>query len=161
MRWHMQPSLHGAGRDWLLDPDSLTQKLVSHSAGDFRVQRIAEGRIFTTPGYPLPGGGLAHCNFSQGFGLYWQREVALIGRGRPWVLALTLVPCQHQALTRRLRLLKNRPLGNFLFQQPGLQRLRMDFAATDLGHARRSWFRLNQQDMVLIELFRNDFLDAL
>ena len=161
MQWQPTPTTTGAAREWLVDSDSLTRKLVSHSAGQFRVQRVAEGRRFTAPGCSQQGRKFAAGSADPGFGLYWQREVILLGKGQPWVHALTLVPCRHQALTRRLRLLKNRPLGNFLFQQPQLQRLSMDFAAPEHGHARRSWFRLADQEMILIELFRHDFLDSL
>lgn len=57
------------------------------------------------------------------------REVVLMGRGQPVVLARTVIPPkalrgEHCALAR----LGNRPLGEVLFAQRGLSRARLEFA---------------------------------
>jgi len=140
---------------WLLDTESLTRKLKVHSQGRFDVQVLAEQRRFTSPGKPLPRGAIDPGR------LFWQRDVVLRGRGEPWVQARTLVPARYQRLTRRLRLLGNSPLGAFLFARPGLTRMSFDFASLPEGEARRSWFRVGSQQIILIELFLHEFLDTL
>lgn len=75
--------------------------------------------------------------------------------------ACTLVPVRYQQLNQRLRRLGNRPLGAFLFSRPGLTRMGFDFASLPEGQARRSWFRIGHQQIILIELFLDEFLDTL
>ncbi|MCH8551590.1 MAG: chorismate lyase [Natronospirillum sp.] len=153
--WQAAPPDNGVARDWLTDTGSLTAKLLSLSGGDFRVDVLREGRFFGAVGRPVPQPSVAR---GAGHGLYWQREVLLCGRNEGWVRALTLVPVRHQALIRRLRRLGRQPLGAFLFAQAELQRVTMDFATLDWGLARRSWFRLGTQEIILIEVFLDDFL---
>lgn len=158
LKWRAQPQTkRRAVLPWLLDTGSLTNKLIARAGDEFAILRIAEGRQFNSPGRPVP----AMSADRAAHNLYWHREVLLQGHGRPWVHALTLIPVRHRALVMRLRQLGDNPLGGFLFRQPGLQRLRMDFAAMPHGQARRSWFRIDRQDIILVEVFLNEFLDTL
>lgn len=152
LNWQTKPPIAGPARAWLTDPGSLTRKLMVRSQGKFAVRVQHEGLRFCSPGPGLAS--LAH-------GLYWQREVLLLGRGEPWVRGLTLVPAQNQILRARLRLLGTRPLGGFLFKQRNLQRERMDYAQSALGVARRTHFTIGQHPIILIELFLQPFLDQL
>lgn len=153
LTWSTRLPLSTVERAWLTDPGSLTEKLVSASGGDFRVALHAQERRWTSPGTPSP----TH----HGHDLYWCRDVTLYGTGQPWVQARTLVPAREQRLLRRLRQLGTRPLGAFLFRQPGLQRLRMDYARLPEGVARRSWFTLGHQEIILVEVFLPSFFDQL
>lgn len=150
--WQSVPPVTGPARHWLTDRGSLTRKLVAQSGGAFAVRVQHEGVSFCSPGPGLLP--LKH-------GLYWQREVILLGRGEPWVRALTLVPARNQLLRARLRLLGTRPLGGFLFSRHDLRRERMDYAISADGVARRTHFTIGQQPIVLIELLLQPFLDQI
>lgn len=155
LNWQAAPQCSGPACAWLADTESLTRKLKIHSQGQFDVQVLDEQRCFTSPGKPLPRGA------ADPGRLFWQRDVLLLGGGEPWVRACTLVPARYQRLTRRLRLLGNSPLGAFLFSRPELTRMGFDFASLPEGEARRSWFRMGSQQIILIELFLHEFLDTL
>lgn len=158
LNWQVRPQTNDSKvLPWLLDTGSLTHKLVTRAGDGFSIRRVAEGRQFNSPGRPVPATSPRRTPHS----LYWHREVVLQGHGQPWVHALTLIPVRHRALVMRLRQLGDNPLGGFLFRQPGLQRLRMDFATMPRGQARRSWFRIDRQDIILVEVFLNEFLDTL
>lgn len=148
-RWSKQLDMSADERAWLSDAGSLTEKLVARSQGDFHVELTAQCRRWTHPGYPNP----TH----HAHGLYWCRDVVLRGGQQPWVQARTLVPVHQRALIRRLQRLGRRPLGAFLFQQPNLQRLRMDYARLPHGLARRSWFIMGSAEIILIEVFLPTF----
>lgn len=148
-RWSKRLAMAAEERAWLTDAGSLTEKLVAHSQGHFAVELLAQQRRWTHPGQPNP------THHAQG--LYWCRDVVLHGRGKPWVQATTLVPVHQRALIRRLQRLGRRPLGAFLFQQPNLRRLRMDYARLTHGLARRSWFTMGPHEIILIEVFLPDF----
>ncbi|MEX1058404.1 MAG: chorismate lyase, partial [Natronospirillum sp.] len=144
--WQSTPIGTGAARTWLTSTDSLTRKLVAHSEGQFAVQVLHQGVAFCSPGRGIT---------SMHHGLYWQREVQLLGHQEPWVRALTFVPARHRRLCTRLHLLGEQPLGAFLFKQPDLQRQQMDYAATPWGLARRARFSIGHQQIILVELFLN------
>lgn len=120
-RWlppHRHWQLHPARpvRGWLLEEGSLTARLVALAEGEFRVELLAQywGRpaVEEALRLRLPPGRFALI-----------REVALIGRGQPWVRARSVLPAT--ALTgpgRRLRKLGTRSLGHLLFRDPTLVR---------------------------------------
>lgn len=141
--------------DWLTDTGSLTAKLMAVSEGAFSVRVLRQGRLNGATGAPVPTGSRLR---GIGRGLFWQREVLLCGHNAGWVRALTLVPARYQRLSRRLRQLGDRPLGAFLFAQTDLERLSMDYARLDWGLARRSWFRVGGQEIILVEVFLDEFL---
>lgn len=158
LHWRSEPPASGMPRQWLQDTGSLTAKLQSFTGGQLKVRVLAEGRCRAAPGHPRPPGSRTRRQLP---GLYWQREVVLHAGATNLIRAVTLVPLPQQRLIRRLRLLGSKPLGAFLFAQPGLQRLQMDFAALDWGLARRSWFRIGRDEIVLVEVFLNSLLEQL
>ena len=169
-RWqHVQQfqsgTIPGDLRDWLLDEQSLTERLIKASDDNFRVQRLSQRwqRPF-----------LSECRLlgiPQG---QWAlvREVALHGHEQPWVYARSVMPAAtlHGRL-RRLRRLQDRSLGALLFQQASLAREEFElallppnsqFIAAGLRQAspawaRRSCFRLFGQRLLVSEVFLERF----
>jgi chorismate lyase len=103
-------------RPWLLDTGSLTQRLITAAAGDFRVQVVRQ--CWARP----------MRNEAQALGLRPHaralvREVRLVCRDAPWVYARTVIP--RATLTgaeRRLARLRARSLGAVLFADPSTTR---------------------------------------
>ena len=84
----------------------------------------------------------------------WSRQVILLGRGRPWVSAHSLIPASSlQGPLRRLCKLQERPLGEFLFRHPSLQRRQLEIARTPDGWGRRSVFYLFGKPLLVAEFF--------
>ena len=100
------------------------------------------------------------------------RQVLLLCDGEPWVAARTIIPLSTlQGSLRRLRHLKNRPLGAFLFAHPRLERgnievTQLPFSAPPLNlinnstqitdqapWGRRSLFRLQSHPVLVSEVF--------
>ncbi|MGH8493188.1 MAG: chorismate--pyruvate lyase family protein [Moraxellaceae bacterium] len=112
--WQLHPE--PGVRSWLLEPGSLTARLVAKSQGHFHVQLLAQywGRPAVEESRRLrlhPGR----------FALI--REVALMGNDEAWVRARSVLPAS--SLTgpgRRLRKLGNRSLGGLLFRDSTLRR---------------------------------------
>jgi len=175
-RWYAPSRLRSYGvtppralQPWLLDQGSLTAKLVARSQGDFRVQvlhqvvarpLLSEQRLLG-----MTAGRQALV-----------REVVLFGRGQPWVFARSLVPLTSlTGCLRQLRWLRERPLGTFLFAQPGLRRGALQFsrirpdqqylpAALDAGESlwgRRSVFSLEGKPLMVSEVFLPQFTHSL
>lgn len=152
-RRHPSLQLPRRWRGWLLDSGSLTARLVALSAGDFRVEVVAQGW-----GRP---------NLSEARALRIDprlrvlvREVRLIGHGQAWVHARSLIP--STTLTgphRKLAHLGNRPLGEVLFQDPSMERSPIETALVPLyrdnqrAWARRSVFRLDGKPLLVSEVF--------
>ncbi len=153
-------------RSWLLDPGSLTERLVQLSHGQFRVQvikqrmgrpRLSEQRLL---GMPARQQALI-------------REVILFGNNQPWVYARSVIP--QQTLSGRLRSLKkldNRPLGALLFSEPGMRRGAIEVARQDTRtlplpsplhgvnaviSGRRSLFWLDDKPLLVCEMFLPEF----
>ena len=106
-------------------------------------------------------------------------EVLLYCHESPLIYARTIIPAQ--TLTgeqRELGELGDRPLGEFLFSQPGLKRDVMEVAALRQGHqlfdsasahisvkaqeiwARRSVFRLEHKPLLVAEVFLPELLNG-
>jgi len=109
-------ALPTANREWLLDSASLTQRLIKASNHQFSVNVLSQqwGNA-TLSEYNLLGRPTRlRCLI---------REVLLIGHHQPWVYARSVMPVS--SLTGELRHLRhfdNRPLGQLLFNTPGMQR---------------------------------------
>ncbi len=121
-RAHGPATLPAMLRPWLLDRGSLTQRLITASSGSFRVrvlhQRIARPLFSEMRLLNMPRGHVAVV-----------REVILYGCKQPWVFARSVLPLS--SLTGRLRMLRKfdaRPLGDYLFRDPGLRRGEMQIA---------------------------------
>ena len=109
-------------RRWLVDKGSLTQRLIDHSDGDFRVSlrrqgwfrpRFSEARLLAQP----PGR------------LAMIREVDLLCHGVPVVFARTVIPASSlMGRSRSLAGLGDRPLGAMLFRDPTTRRERVQYA---------------------------------
>lgn len=153
-------------RTWLLDPSSLTQKLLAVSGGKFAVEVLQQTHARASRSEAL----------ALGIGFHQRcliREVILCGQNQPWVFARSVLPLT--SLTGRLRHLRKqgaRPLGAFLFRQPQLQRSPIALALISRHHGylpanllgttpvwgRRSIFTLNTKPLLVSEVFLPEFL---
>src|SRR5690606_9493092 len=103
-------------RHWLLDPGSLTKRLIRASGGQFRVQVLRQGFL---PASPHERHELALGQREWPF----VREVALLCHGTPWVFARTLIPSATlKGPARALTHLGTKPLGAVLFNDPQVRR---------------------------------------
>jgi len=149
----------------LLDPSSLTARLMQACPGEFRVRVCGEGWqrpcLDEVRALGMPPGMVG-----------WVREVQLLCDGKPWVFARTVIPVSTlTGAQRRLTRLGNRPLGACLFADPGMTRDEMQLARILPGqeiHARavqgandrigeiwgrRSVFRLAGKPLLVAECF--------
>jgi chorismate--pyruvate lyase len=150
---------------WLLDAGSLTDRLKQACSGRFEVRVLDEG-------WRRPRLDEARVLGMSDSTLGWVRQVQLLCDGRPWVFARTIIPVT--SLTgpqRRLAHLGNRPLGAFLFADPGMQRGSVELARIRKGQAmfaeatsgltaksgeiwgRRSVFRVGGKPLLVTEVF--------
>lgn len=143
---------------WLLDPGSLTARLMARAHGSFRVRvtRLAWARPSLGEAREL---ALAHGEWAL------VREVVLEGGGQPWVMARSVIPRRTLVgRNRQLRGLGDRPLGAFLFRDPTLSRRAVHIvnAAPSTGMAavgahivwgRRSTFILRGLPLLVAEYF--------
>lgn len=156
---------------WLLAEGSLTRLLIAASAGDFRVQRIAQR-------WQRPTRSEARLLGLAADRRALVREVILWGRGEPWVYGRSILPAQ--TLTgdlRRLRRLQNSSLGALLFSYPQLRRAPFQLARLEPGTVpavvsqrgpdaaplwgRRSRFELRQRALIVSEVFLPAFVARL
>jgi len=111
---------------WLLDPGSLTTRLVRASGGDFAVRVLHQGwgRPTADEAELL---GLPHGQYA------WLRETALRCHGETWVYARSVMPLATlNGKLRFLQRLKNSSLGALLFRDPTLTRSRFQIAQLPL-----------------------------
>jgi len=151
---HASPPPERRWRSWLEDPGSLTAKLKARSACHFRVKVLQEGWV-----------ELNQAALRQRFGpvassrRFWSRQVCLLGLDQPWVLAHTLIAeTSLQGPLQVLRTLDEKPLGEYLFQQPDLRRGELEIARLQEAWARRTVFNLRQQPIMVAEAFLPDLL---
>lgn len=167
-------------REWLLDSASLTLRIKNHCQancmGQFSVKLLHQGM-----GIPSNDEVQRLKLKSRRYALI--REVLLYCGNTPVIFARTVIPIK--TLTgpqRQLSHLGNRPLGEFLFAQPSLQRDAMEIAVLKHGHqlfdssinnlraeslnlpekvwARRSIFRLRHKPLLVAEVFLPDILST-
>ena len=161
-------------REWLLDSASLTMRIKNHcqagQMGNFSVKLVHQGM-----GIPsndeVQRLKLNHRRYAL------IREVLLYCGATPVIFARTVIPIKTlSGPQRQLGHLGNRPLGEFLFAQPALQRDAMEVAVLKTGHqlhdiaahsldknigqvwARRSIFRLRHKPLLVAEVFLPDLL---
>lgn len=158
-------SLRPRLREWLLDPGSLTQRLVDACDGQFRVEVLSQG-------YGRPERNEARLLRMRIGQRALIREVRLYCGDEPWVFARTVIP--HRTLSgprRRLLFLGNKPLGAVLFADPSMRRDEMQISCIRPDHelhrhalgsgkgssepiwGRRSVFYLNEQPLLVSEVF--------
>jgi len=150
---------------WLLDAGSLTDRLKRACRGRFEVRVVEEG-------WRRPRLDEARALGMRHGMVGWVRQVQLLCNGVPWVFARTIIPVTTlSGAQRRLAHLGNRPLGAFLFADPGMQRSPMEVAAIREGQAmfglateglkrkpaviwgRRSVFRVGDKPLLVTEVF--------
>ncbi len=162
-------------REWLVDSASLTLRIKKHcqsnDMGCFSVKLLRQGMAI--PSNDEVQRLKLH---SRRYALI--REVLLYCGETPVIFARTVIPIK--TLTgpqRQLSHLGNRPLGEFLFAQPNLQRDTMEVAVLNSGHqlfdsavsrisgdslsgiwARRSIFRLGHKPLLVAEVFLPELL---
>ncbi|MFJ3486122.1 chorismate--pyruvate lyase family protein [Pseudomonas sp. NPDC090202] len=157
------PAIH---RDWLFDRSSLTRRLRKLSDGEFQVIPLCE-----TEGPILP----EEC---RALGLQpgstgWIREVYLVGFGRPWVYARSVIDHRDvEASDSALLQLGNAPLGSLLFGEKPYKRSEIEVCRYhDDGQsdsrsvyplwARRSVFSRGQSRVLVHEMFLPALWDEL
>lgn len=150
---------------WLFDEKSLTRRLQQHCRGTFSVQILSE-EVCQPQANEARRLGMAQRHWAR------IRQVLLLCDDQPWVAARTIIPLSTlRGPLRRLRYLKNRPLGAFLFAHPDLQRGEIEVAqlapttpplnllfgddsnTTEMPWARRSLFRLRNRPVLVSEIF--------
>ena len=157
---------------WLCDPDSLTKRLVDRCGDAFSV-RVLEQR------WARPGVDEARLLEIPPRQTVLLRQVQLLGGERVLVYARSLIPLA--TLTgphRRLKSLGERPLGAYLFAQPGLKREQLQLAlitrsnplfeiALSAAHpaceriwGRRSKFTLDGKSLLVSEYFLPDLFES-
>lgn len=163
-------------RDWLVDSASLTLRIKKfcrrNKKGGFSVKLLRQGMAI-----PSNDEVQRLRLLSRRYALI--REVLLLCGDTPVIFARTVIPIK--TLTgpqRQLGHLGNRPLGEFLFSQPGLHRDAMEVAVLKNGHqlfdstlsslseqsqampsevwARRSVFCLREKPLLVAEVFLPD-----
>ena len=141
--------------DWLFDTGSLTERLKIFGGGSFDLSLLEETWV-CCDSLELRG-KFGPISIEHDF---WSRKVYLSCFGKPVVMAHTLVP-QH-ALVGKLNgilALKEKPLGEYLFQEKGL--LRSTFEIINYENelwGRRSLFFLQRKPVLVAEFFLPDLL---
>jgi chorismate--pyruvate lyase len=143
-------------QSWLLDPGSLTARLKELAGPQFRVRVLEEGWVH-------------HCSpaLLQCFQPHvarqrmWSRKVLLQCGQTPWVAAHSLIPLSSmQGPLKRLRRLDERPLGEFLFREPSMQRFQLELTHDGGIWGRRSLFYLHSRPLLVAEFFLPALLQA-
>ena len=161
----LRHSLPCETRAWLLDPASLTRRVVAVCAGKFRVEVVFQGWRRPLLHEARVLGMRAGCHALI-------RQVYLLCNNQVWVYARTVIP--RTTLTgreRRLAHLRTRPLGKVLFADPSMRRAAVEVtcltARAPLFYmatrrlrpppaviwGRRSVFTLNAKPLLVYEIF--------
>lgn len=127
---HIAQRIPASIRPWLLDSSSLTQRLITASAGHFEVQLLQQS-------WQQPRPSEVALLAMKPRQLAIVREVALRCYGQPWVFARSVMPAGSlTGKLRRLRQLDNSSLGSILFSSRGLRRSPFQLARVD-GQSRQ------------------------
>jgi chorismate--pyruvate lyase len=161
----LRSQVPAAARSWLLYDGSLTGRLRATCRNGFNVRVLRES-------WQRPRPGEARVLKMRPGTLGWVREVQLLCDGKPLVFARTVVPVQTlSGARRRLVRLGSRPLGAYLFADPGTRRTAVELARIRDGEAmyteatdglkrrpafiwgRRSVFQLEGKPLLVTEVF--------
>ncbi len=193
-RRYLKQQIPEPWRDWLLDSGSLTQRLKIAFNDDFSVRVIRHGTFmptcseqkFLNSPEPMKSRELGKNTLvSEGnenpfparscSKMASIREVLLICGGRPRVFARSVLP--HSSLigsNRELLQLGSKPLGEFLFNHPGMRRGPFEVAelpakkfnlylenqyCDETAWGRRSLFYLHDKPISVCEIFLPDLPD--
>ncbi|WP_284383162.1 chorismate--pyruvate lyase family protein [Litoribrevibacter albus] len=134
-------------RDWLLNKDSLTKRLIRCSQHSFSVNVRYEGVAKLFPHERKSLGCAAH--------FAWIREVDLVVDGTVWVSARSAVPLSTlNGPDLQLRYLGDKPLGHLLFSNPRYRRSQFEIGRYRQDHqeywGRRSIFTCNASRKTLL-----------
>ncbi len=158
-----EPTLSAAGRDWLSEYGSLTERIEA-IVGTMRLELLGEDMGALRP----QEADLLGVSVTQPGRV---REVVLFGPEQPWIYARTVIP---QATSAQFERLGTRPLGRFLFSQPGMERKLLQVRQLHSGHflhrkarthagntvdllwARRCLWRWQDKSMLVSEVFLPD-----
>lgn len=148
-------------REWLLYKGSMTRRL-KRLCGQLTIE--------------LTSNEIARPHFSEAKILEMRmrsvaliREITMVADGEPWIWARTVMPLSSlRGKARRLRVLKQVPLGKILFKDKSITRSPFSLAKLDPkvfsaesqypAFARRSFFYLSQKPILLTEIFLPDLL---
>jgi len=139
-------------RNWLQDRGSLTRRLQSASAGQFRVELLRLD-------YARPSRSEARALGLPPRRLALIREVQLLGHGQPWVYARSVFPLDTlSGPQRQLRGIGSRSLGSVLFRDPSMHREPLQIGQLRLTDGRQLWarrsvFRLAGKPLLVCEVF--------
>lgn len=138
-----EAQLSVAVADWLLDPNSLTQRLRQLSDSEVRVKLLKQATREETYPFLAP-----KCQS------LWSRQVELYNDDGPLIEAHTLI-AQSDIDTHlsQLKGLGQRPLGEVIFAQPDLKRISIEVAQVAGHWARRSLLNLHQCNLVVAERY--------
>jgi len=134
---------------------SLTERLLVASAGDFRVNVLSQR-------WQLPEHDESLCLGIPESEEAMVREVELICRGQPWVMARSVIPkCTLEGHYGFLADLGDKPLGEIIFQEPNLKRTSFEVCKVNaVGEmntphtwGRRSVFTLGRYPILVAEFF--------
>lgn len=90
----------------------------------------------------------------------WSRKVLLQCGDIPWVAAHSLIPVSSmEGPLKQLRSLDTRPLGEFLFRDPCLLRLPLEFTRSEALWGRRSLFYSHHRPLLVAEFFLPGLLE--
>lgn len=155
-------------RPWLLDPASLTERLIGHCRGQFHVRLLDQRRA------------RPFCSEARAVGMRQGtravvRQVQLMCGDTPWVYARTIIPPTTLARKfHRFARLGTRSLGAVLFSDPSMERVLVEvtcltpddvlfgLATRELRDkpamiwGRRSLFRLGGKPLLVSEFFLPD-----
>lgn len=153
--------------DWLLENGSLTQKLKNH-CGEFSVKVLAKNECMMTPQQSAVFTDAGHATTKR----VQIREVLLYCDGVAWVYGQTLMPLDGVPKSiNQLITLGEKPLGELIFNQPGVKRSELEVAYFDsnapISHlaeqinqpvvhglcGRRSLFSLDGYSLSVSEIF--------
>lgn len=155
-------------RSTINDRGSLTRRLKIQHNDDFSVRLLSQGRQEPSESERL----FLCCQRGEAI----VREVLLYGSGRPVVFARTVLP--ETSLTGQnseLLDLGEKPLGEYIFKQPGLRRGPIEVAAiearefnhllgadftVETAWARRSLFYLRKKPILVCEVFLPECANA-
>jgi chorismate lyase len=156
---------------WLLDPASLTERIIHHCPRAFRVRLLGQARV-----RPLRNEAMALGMRAGSRAVV--RQVQLLCGETPWVYARTIIPPRTLARKfHRFARLGTRSLGALLFADPSMERGEVEVArltsSERLYHlvtrelrekpgviwGRRSLFRLGGKPLLVCEFFLPDIAE--
>lgn len=159
--------------DWLMDPSSLTARLLRTCPGAFEVRLLGQRRTRPDPSEARALGLRLGAEVVS-------REVQLLCEDEPVVFARSIIPfATLHGRHRRLAFLGERPLGAYLFAQTSLVRDQVELscirpgerlyeiatAGLDVGGdciwGRRSLFRLGNKRLLVSEFFLPSLLNRI